>query len=86
MEPSIRSLYRCRNDLDMVIEEDRYNFVHLWSSIQERFDEDATRAVLYADMLLSDLVQEYSGRMKPVGPEERRLEVRYPRHTQLPFV
>jgi hypothetical protein len=50
-------------------EEDRDNFSHLWSSIQERFGEDAETAVLYADMLLFDLMQEYSWDL-----EDRRQE------------
>jgi hypothetical protein len=39
--------------------EDRDNFFHLWSSIQDRFGENAETAVLHADMLLFDLMHEY---------------------------
>jgi hypothetical protein len=41
-------------------DEDRNNFFHLWYSIHERFGENPETAVLYADMLLSDLMQEYA--------------------------
>jgi uncharacterized SAM-binding protein YcdF (DUF218 family) len=40
-------------------DEERDNFSHLWSSIQQRFGEDAEKAVLDADMLFSDLTQDY---------------------------
>jgi hypothetical protein len=42
-------------------DEDRDNFSHLWCSIQQRAGDDAEKAIRDADILLSDLRQDYGG-------------------------
>ncbi|HWB84283.1 MAG TPA: hypothetical protein VG675_09100 [Bryobacteraceae bacterium] len=40
-------------------EEDRRGFLRVWRSVRERFSSDPSTAVVYADILVSDLMQEH---------------------------
>jgi hypothetical protein len=48
-------------------EQDRNGFLQAWHSVQDHFDADPKAAVIYADLLVSDLIRE-TGR--PGAPDE----------------
>ena len=52
-----RSLFD-RRGIRRLTEEDRRGFLRVWHSVYERFENDPRAAVLYADLLMSDLIQD----------------------------
>ena len=66
--------------LHRLSDEDRRAFVQVWQRVCDRFNSDPRTAVIYADLLVSDLIQDRSSRLSRQDSEsgtDRQLEHKY---------
>lgn len=60
--------YEMEGVLLALSDEDRYGFLRMWDSVREEFQVHPKVTVLHADLLMSDLIEDYKG---PVRGEDK---------------